>query len=114
MSKFKVGDRVSVYGQTDACWCDGYYATVEGVRPSGDLNVLFDDKEAEPRKVIVHRKQCRRLKPKAKLRRVWITTMDIPKDTGIKYHCMVSTWPERHGPGAEWVEFVEVKKGGTS
>lgn len=110
MSKFKSGDRVAIYTSPQASARPRQTGTV--ITSSNHTVIVMQD--VTQTAYTFHAKQLRRLKPKAKPRRVWITTMDIPKDTGIKYHCMVSTWPERHGPGAEWVEFVEVKKGGTS
>jgi hypothetical protein len=70
MSKFKIGDRVAVYGEILGVKspADRKLGTVAAVAKDGDLRVRFEEEFDGDREWYVHPKQCRRLKPKAKPR----------------------------------------------
>ena len=77
MSKFKVGDRVAVYGNTgnkgpNFTYARGQRGVVEDiVSEDEEINVRLDEWTGD-RIVGVHPKQCRKLKPK-KQREIWVT-----------------------------------------
>lgn len=102
---FKVGERVRFY--------DGDYSEIGVVKKLNDNGTLDVD---EPGTGIwcLHPKQCRRLKPKRKPRRVWMLAEAIreiealdPTSALLAYNCPGTR------PG-EWIEFREVlpKRGG--
>lgn len=70
MNKFKVGDRIAVYDATEV---GGHRSTGTVKRVSERGFIYFTpDVPSENNSWLVHPKQCRRLKPKAKAREFWI------------------------------------------
>jgi hypothetical protein len=105
--KFKVGDRVSVYGHSKkGCKLNGFYGQVRAVDQPGTgwLEVYWDCDDWEPRVEWVHEKQCRRLKKKER-RRCWLNPAlfgfgAIPADeVGFSVT-----------PAKGFYEFIEVKR----
>ena len=91
MSKFKVGDRVAYYNPIGR-----HTLTVMGV----DEERLCLQ-EASGSIQYAHPKQCRRIKPKAKLREIWV------RDDRV----MTSCEEPRKGTGErEWTHYREVRK----
>lgn len=111
-SKFKVGDRVAVYGIAfDGMRCKSFYGTVTEVLDDGWLVVNPDCPETNANDV--HEKQCRRL-VKRERRRVWIK---CGRHGGLsslggqlKNPVVFGSSTKSHDP--EYVEFVEVRKRG--
>lgn len=106
--KFKVGDRVAVYGSSrgDALFSEGARAViVAGPDSESFLEIQFEAGARE--KGLVHPKQCRRLVKKER-RCIWVdepNLRDLAKTKGGQREVFISTRPM---PRA--VEFVEVKK----
>lgn len=102
--KFKVGDRVAVYG---AVWChqDAEHKIYRGLKM--EISKIIDENRITlyfgDEKYCAHPKQCRRLVKKEK-RRVWVK---VPTDFHPQHRTngMVSV-----DPVDGWDEFVEVKK----
>lgn len=102
MNKFKIGDRVAVYGHVaDAGkyrgYIRGYKAVVTCTIASDEIVIKFDGDGSE---VEIHPKQCRKLKVK-KLRHVWVRFNPNNKEE--------VSWCD-NAPYDDGVEFVEVRK----
>lgn len=98
---FQVGDRVRVYGHYTLS--DGSEATVTQV-----YDTMIDLKITGSAELfLAHPKQCRRLKPKAPLLRVWIPNTSLPHDMISPVED--SGWISRD-PREGWIEFVEVRR----
>lgn len=79
--KFKVGDRVSVYGNYNddrrGLWyARGNRATVVATNYSDEIEIRLDTGNPRPDSatITVHPKQCRKLKPKKKPRSLWVSS----------------------------------------
>lgn len=72
--KFKVGDRVRVYGFLNPC------AVAKGIIVDliGPIVVFNEDGDLEKQRFSAHHKQCRRLVKKER-RRLWIQNTDLKK-----------------------------------
>lgn len=105
--KYKVGDRVAVYG-TVPCELNKYSNAYKRGAKATVTNVHADDEievETIYGKTVCHPKQCRRLKKKER-RRVWVFPPHLESDSP---HMVAANGPVYSDEGA-WIEFVEVKK----
>lgn len=104
--KFKVGDRVAVYGVwVFAKWYERLTTKIDEIYPSGNLRVMLNNKME-----IVHPKQCRRLKPK-KRQVIWAKREDLynmgKNSSDDLIVCRFSD-PDNK---LYWIKFTEVKDG---
>jgi hypothetical protein len=99
-SKFKVGDRVAVYGHSEGGALNGFYGTVAKDSGNGWINVEWDCDDWLNKVERVHEKQCRRLKKRERMR-IW-----VPIDADGKL------LGERHFREClpPFIEFVEVRR----
>lgn len=113
-SKFKVGDRVAVYGyariagqRTGMCpYLRGSRGVVEQVVTPDELLLKSDDRET----LNVHVKQCRRLKKRDPKKRVWMQRAHanaVPFSAGVN---PLECWARVPNDSEEWVEFIEVRR----
>jgi hypothetical protein len=100
MSKFKVGDRVRVYGGTNPDEGEFFDGTVRQIE--GRWLVVKDDRNGEVVSSF-HVKQCRKLVRKER-RRVWIRESIIPIRGDL-----LDNPPAEHSEQF-FIEFVEVRK----
>lgn len=108
MSKFKVGDRVAIYG-TVATYSEKNKSTEYLRGDKGTVQIVYSNPEdeltvkMESREISAHPKQCRKLMKKER-KRLWIKYPSLP--TGF-HSCMreISNKYE-----TDWFEFIEVKK----
>lgn len=101
-SKFKVGDRVRVYGHSD-CARESFGGVVKEIHGAW-LKVYSDGGSL----VAAHPKQCRKLVKKER-RRVWVNRgylAQLPNDPG-GYICSV---PPAKSIETSYVEFIEVRR----
>lgn len=115
MSKFKVGDRVRVYGHADLT--DGAIGVVEEIKGRNELwlrvpttsanGIYYASSAIELYRA--HPKWCRKLKPKKEPRRFWVNV--YPGDD------VRNVWPTKEladhasvSDRLECIEVVEVKK----
>ena len=108
--KFKVGDRVAVYGYVSRYGRSyrGARGEVVGFDTNNFLLVTFDQDSIEKSSYSAHPKQCRRLVKKKPRRRVWLgpaTVAELDRDTVSSQNRVYSERPPYEG----WVEFVEVR-----
>lgn len=79
MNKFKAGDRVRIYGFSTAGFLvNELIGTIRGTQSYDDDPWVSIETE-EGKYVVVHEKQCSKLKPKSQRREWWINERSIKK-----------------------------------
>lgn len=104
MSKFKVGDRVAVYGNirnSSGYYVRGAYASVHAITAADEIEIIPDDNSYPERRFTVHPKQCRRLVKKER-RRVWVSLGSLYRSG--------DSMPVFFEQQAGCREFIEVRK----
>jgi hypothetical protein len=122
--KFKVGDRVRVYGAVapkdggSVKYAEGEKGRIVFIEPNGSMELFMDLSFTDvyllnPNSLNeIHPRQCRLLKPKAKPKSVWISPeyLNTPDDCAdsdcTSVHNIISK-----SATSVWVEFVEKRKG---
>lgn len=97
INKLQKGERVAVY---HGVLFDGKIGEISDSCQSGEFIISFPDTDE---KVLVWPQQCRRIKPKYKLREFWIKEENIDKDLGIH------TFSKTHSPVNGWLYVKEVR-----
>lgn len=107
--KFKVGDRVSVYGcvqnnpHQPALFLRGNVATVTSFNSDSEIHIEIEGWGDG----IVHPKQCRRLRPSSSRRSVYVFDVSMEGDEDI-----ITAWrtPTCEVTGSTPIEYREVRR----
>lgn len=106
MSKFKVGDRVAVYSSLGR-----RMGFIKEINKEAGIFLVFFPGPGRNDRTWAHPKQCRKLRPKAKRRRVWIADTYVGDEQITSNHITFDAEkydiPSR---SSTWVEFVEVRR----
>lgn len=112
MSKFKAGDRIRVY----SCYSEKLGASPATVIHTCSDGILWIERDygvdaPDGTQEYVHEKQCRKLKPKAPLRKIWLHKDTLPHEHVIAGY-LYSRPSDARLLSGDFIEFVEVRKKG--